>query len=347
MPLPRQFTFWALSPLLIALRGTVGPQPPIQINEASASYSALGFRRAPDITIPIVLIHDIPFVKVSINGHEGELFSIDSGSEKSILSYKEATRLHLKLSSKPIGVIQGLGNNSGRPMWAVSSIKLKFGEQTLARGSMLATSLFDGCGLADATIAGVLGYDLLRQHLTVIDYSKRQLLIYRKGSLRQPQSEGALELKIDKSAALPVIHAPIAIEGKYLGEARIVIDTGADSDAALYPQFANMQILGSSEGKAARTCAVGGVGSIIHGLKGEMTIAGRHVALTDVAIFQNEEGLAQTSRYDLLIGGALLKRWSLVFDAIDGKIYLLEKGESGISKQGPRRNEPESSSSSP
>lgn len=329
---------WALGSLVIALARIGSPQSTSAVTGDSPDSSVLEWSRGPEITLPFVLIHDVPFVRLSINGHEDELFSVDSGSERTILSYEEAKKLNLKVSSKPVGIVQGLGDNAGRPMWTVQSVKLRFGSQIITQGSFFAASLFNGCDLFGARVAGVLGYDILRQNMTVINYPKRKVMIYRNDSLSRPRSDQVWSLDLDRSANLPVVHGQIAIGNKNLGDARIVIDTGADNAAALYPHFAKDQDFESADQTmAARTCAVDGFGSVLRGLSGSVILAGRQIEMQDVAVFQNKAGLAQNISYDALVGGALLKRWSIVFAGSDAKVYLLDDAGSGTMERPQKR----------
>jgi hypothetical protein len=289
------------------------------------------WRRAPAITIPFTLIHGIPFVRLTVNGHTDELFALDSGAQVSWLNSDEAARLKIQLSTKPIGNANGLGDSAGQPIWVTTkSVKLKFGREGIVKGNMLATSVFGTCGIAwekilGVKIAGTLGYDVLRAHLTVIDYPLGKFMIYEKNSFVPRADRHIHELSIDKAAVLPVIKAVIGIDGKDYGDARVVVDTGSDSGAMIYARFAASHSLNGLIGwKDGKDCAIGGIGSFLHGLSGSAIIGEDRVALPDIAVTLNKDGIVQSELYDALLGSPVLARWTIVFDVPNGKIYFLD-----------------------
>jgi hypothetical protein len=289
------------------------------------------WRRAPIITIPFTLIHGVPFVKLTVNGHQDELFVLDSGAQASMLNSTEAARLKIQLSTKPVGNANGLGDSVGQPMWVTTkSVKLKFGREEIAKGNMLATSAFGTCGIAGekilgVKIAGVLGFDVLRAHPTVIDYPNGKFMIFAKNSFIPNVNSHIHDLSVDKAAVLPVFQAGIGVDGKDYGDARVVVDTGSDAGAMIYAHFAAIHSLSGLAGwKDGKNCAIGGIGSFLHGLPGSAIIGDERVALPDFAVMLNKNGIAQSELYDVLIGSPVLARWTIVFDIPNGKIYFLD-----------------------
>jgi hypothetical protein len=245
-----------------------------------------------------------------------------------MLNSDEAARLKIQLSTKPVGNANGLGDSAGQPMWLVKSIKLKFGRETIFRGNILATSTFSNCGLIGIRIAGVLGYDVLRAHPTVIDYPNGKFMIFEKDSFVPRADRYIHELSIDKAAVLPVFTAVIGIDGKDYGDARVVVDTGSDAKAMIYARFAAIHSLSGLAGwKAGKNCAIGGIGSFLHGLPGSAIIGDDRVALPDIAVMLNKNGFAQSELYDVLLGSPVLARWIILFDIPNGKIYLVDSDE--------------------
>jgi predicted aspartyl protease len=294
---------------------------------AMPGQSAELWRHGPSVTAPITWINGLPFIKLSINGHKGELFLIDSGLDRTMLNSDEAARLKIKLSPKPIGYAQGLGDNDGQPMWAATGIKLRNGREKIAKGSIFATSLTMGehCSVPK-NIAGILGYDILRAHTAVIDYPNGKFMIFAKDSFVPRTDRNIQELSVDPTATQPVISVAIAVDGKDYGNARVVLDTGSATGATLYARFAASHSINELAGwKTEKYCALGGYGVTLHGLPGMARIGQAQVALSDVEVMVNKNGLAQSELYDALLGSAVLKRWSVVFDAPNGKIYLLDR----------------------
>ncbi|HZB87541.1 MAG TPA: retropepsin-like aspartic protease [Terracidiphilus sp.] len=313
-----------LGPLLIALAGAESALA-LSGNRAVPGLDMKQWRRGPVITIPFTLIHGIPFIKLSINGKKDELFMLDSGCERTILNSDEAPRLKIRLSPKPVGHAVGLGDSAGQEMFAARSVQLKFGGKAIAKGDFFATSLFKDCGLTGVRIAGVIGYDVLRAHPTVIDYPNGRFMIFTKGSFAPHLDKHIQALDVDRAAAYPVIAAAVSVEGRDYGPARVVVDTGADAGFMFYARFAANHTVGESgDWNVGKNCAIGGFGSLMHGLPGSINVGQEKIALPDVAYMLNKEGIAQSELYDGLIGGPVLDKWSIVFDVANGKIYLID-----------------------
>lgn len=286
------------------------------------SFAIPGCSR-PELIIPFKLVHGIPIVELSINGHKRELFTVDSGSERTLIDIDEAKHLNLKVSPSPSGVAEVLGNVGGQPIWAVSGIQLKSGRFLVGKGDIFATTLFKNSNLIGIKIAGALGFDLLKQHLVAIDYADRKVEIYGKCKIVPDKSPNIRVLHLDSTAKLPVIAANIAIDGTSYGTARAVIDTGAQSGAMIYSRFSATHHLGELQGwKTGVNYAVSGFGSFLHGLPGSINMDGELVEDPDVSVSTNTAGLALSERYDALIGGLILCRWSLIFDVQHGKLFL-------------------------
>lgn len=325
--------------LLIALAGTQGFAAEDSGQTPAGKNNRL-WRRRPDVTIPFTLIYGIPFIKLSVNGHDDELFVLDSGSQTTTLNSDEAARLNIELTPSFHNMaitINGLGDSAGQKAWiSKSTIKLKFGRETVIRGRMLATSIFSDCGLTGVRIAGILGYDVLRLNTTVIDYANSKFMIYQNGSFI-PRGDAHIQaLSVDKTAVLPVIAAALAVNGKDYGNARVVVDTGSDDAAMLYVRFAASHSINELEGwkTGGKNCAIGGSSVFLHGLPGSAIVGRQQVALPDISVLQNKEGLGQSDLYDALLGSPVLHRWSIVFDIPKGKIYFIDPAANAATESG-------------
>jgi hypothetical protein len=153
-------------------------------------------------------------------------------------------------------------------------------------------------------------------------------MIFEKNSFVPRADRHIQALSVDKAAAVPVFSTTISVNGKDYGTARVVVDTGAEHGAMLYARFAARHSINELGGwKTGKNCGIGGLGSFLYGLHGSAVVGQEQVALPDIAVMLNKNGIAQSDLYDAFLGGAVLARWSIVFDIPNGKIYLLDRSD--------------------
>jgi hypothetical protein len=158
-------------------------------------------------------------------------------------------------------------------------------------------------------------------------------MIFEKDSFVPHANRQIQELSIDTAAVLPVITAVIGVDSKDYGDARVVVDTGNDAGAMIYARFAaNHSLNGLMGWKDGKNCAIGGFGSFLHGLPGSAVIGEERVALPDIEVMLNKDGIAQSELYDALLGSPALARWTIVFDVPNGKIYFLDHDEISVQR---------------
>jgi hypothetical protein len=283
--------------------------PPIYLPDAGI------FPKEKDsITIPFKLLNNHIYLPVELNGGAAKTFIFDTGSFN-VISKEEAQA-------------QGLNSEGAFPAGGIGQKTVEFGYAKIdlldVGGLILKNQLFatfdlsDGIRFEDLPTLGLVGYELAKQAVVVLDYDKNEITFIRPTAFRP--TEGAQSLPLKFRGHIPIVEA--ALDG-VTGEFQL--DTGARPSLTLTRSFADAH--GLVEKYHARREAVGGygLGGQSRGLlarPGELDL-GRIAVHEPVALISSSwRRNTAMSRIAGNIGGRLLKRFLVTLDYPRGTLYL-------------------------
>jgi hypothetical protein len=266
------------------------------------------------ITVPFKLLNNHIYLPVKLNGGAPKLFIFDTGSFN-VLSNEEAQA-------------QGLRSEGAFPAGGIGQNTVEFGYAKInlvaVGGLVLKNQLFgtfdlsDGIRFEDLPTLGLVGYELAKQAVVVIDYDKKEITFIRPGAFRPPKGAESLPLKF--RGHIPLVKAVLdGVSGEFQ------LDTGARPSLTLTRSFADAYDL--VEKYNARREVVGGpgLGGQSRGLlaRPEELDLGRLAVHGPVALISSSwrrntavSGIAGN------IGGGLLKRFLVSLDYSQGMLYL-------------------------
>jgi hypothetical protein len=283
--------------------------PPVYLSDGSV------FPKGKDsITVPFKLLTNHVYVPVKLNGGAPSYFIFDTGSFN-VLSKEEAQA-------------QGLKSEGAFPAGGVGQNTIEFGYAKIdsldVGGLILKNQLFAtldlsvGIRFEDLPTLGLVGYELARTAVVVLDYDRNEITFIRPTAFRPPQDAESLPLKF--RGHIPAIEAVLdGVTGDFQ------LDTGARQSLTITRSFADAH--GLVEKYQARREAVGGygLGGESRGLlarPGELDL-GRLAVQGPVALISSSwrRNIA-TSKIAGNIGGGLLKRFRVTLDYPQGTLYL-------------------------
>jgi hypothetical protein len=186
------------------------------------------------IHIPFKLVHNLVIIPLRING-SGELnFILDSGVKSTLI-----TRLYfndsLSLNSASKITVQGLG--IGYKIEALASN----GNNLYMRGIqgdnqqvfVLLEDVFNLSTRMGMPVHGIIGYDIFKNFIVKIDYSKKVLTLYRPDAVvKTKKGSETYPLHIEENK--PYIFANIRQHNGDTVKVKLVVDTGASHTLSLY-----------------------------------------------------------------------------------------------------------------
>jgi hypothetical protein len=279
------------------------------------------FLPSPAVTIPIVIVHNIPVIQLTVNGVKNELFMLDSGAQKTVLNADDADEMNISRMDRSRMTLQAIGNGLGQPVLAARSVKIKFKGDLLIKGDFPATSLSTSGNELGIKLAGIIGYDLLRAHPTVIDLKHKRLMIYQTKAFANIRNIFPQTYDVDKDGPLPVISAVVGVEGQVLGAARVLIDTGSDRTLGIRGYFASEHQLIELPGwKKAEVLGANGKSEVLNGLTGWIKIGPTVIQIEDVLMILPGGDITQVGLDDAYLGVPMFNGGLVIFDVGDGYV---------------------------
>lgn len=272
-------------------------------------------------------VGNLVIVPISINGSIPLNFILDTGSPHTIITNEEAINYFKLNKGKPIQ-ISGLGNNQ-KPLEAYLSMNntIKIGKAV--SNSTEVVLLFDeNFSLSNrfgVPIFGIIGYDLLNEFVTEINYSNNRISFYdhnyfykRKNNWLKKFDEIPIEIRNKK----PYITTNSSIDSINV-KLKLLIDSGSWDAIWLFEDGNQMVNIPS---KHIVDYLGFGLNGEIHGKKSRIN----YVQLGSVKLEQPTTSFPDTistrkiSRLERngTIGGEILKRFTTVYDYKNQKLYV-------------------------
>lgn len=265
------------------------------------------------VVLPFTLANNHIYLEASINGRK-QLFLFDTGAA-ALLDESHATALGIKSE----GALPGGGFGEGTSSMGLAKVEavdlggFKLGNQVF---TTLDDAIFAKVEGVDA--AGILGYEVPKRAVMVIDYAKGVMTLIKPSAFKPPADAVAVPFKFDEH--IPMVEATIdGIKGEF------EIDTGARSALTVMGPFAEANHL-TERYHATRSATAGyGVGGPAKELlarAGELKIGGITLKQPVTLIAGGKRGAGAAARTAGNIGGDLLRRFTVTLDYGHQVIYL-------------------------
>jgi hypothetical protein len=175
------------------------------------------------------------FVTLTVNGHPGLVFLVDTGTNADILNL--ATSEELGIPVEQITRAKDLGLGGGKVSVAgARDVRVQYGSLELAHS--LAIVDLDGlAGSFKHRIDGILGYPLLKRFVAQIDLERQELTLWPPGAYT-PSGAGDV-LRLTNTGNMPAIAVTVNTAARRSETALVSLDTGSDASLMLYPKFAH------------------------------------------------------------------------------------------------------------
>lgn len=277
------------------------------------------------VVVPFELVAGKVFVPVVVNGSEPQWFALDTGSPMAVIDRDLCKKLDLECT--PGGQASGAGE-MGAEMWMVRGASMTMAGIPLPEGVPVVAIDIDRLSPYSAhELKGLVGNDFLSSHVVRIDYQARHLTIF------DPEGwtyDGPGQVVPVTTAGYNFIRAQITPPGGKPIRATFMIDTGAGLTVSLNTHFVNRHHFLDGHIPAIEASVGFGVG-------GEVTesvarfdllrIGDLEVARPIVMLSQDQAGALAMGAMDGIIGGELLRRFTVTFDLLHRRM-ILEKNAS-------------------
>jgi PDZ domain-containing protein/aspartyl protease len=251
------------------------------------------------------------FLPVRVNGSAAGWFFLDSGAGMSVVSHSWAKKTGLAFD----GALRGQGTGAGSAsMGLAKSVAL---DLTGAQVPPATVAVWDFSSLLPVLGRqwdGLLGYDVISRLVVRVDYEHEQITLYDPAAFIA--GDYAMALPVTFLGNLPLVHAKIVLPGRAPVDTECAIDSGADGFHLSTP-FTNANHVLESVSKTISSYTIGaGGGSKEYAGRISGLQLGPYLLRAPIATFSpdSKEGLLASFDIGALIGGEILKRFTVTFD---------------------------------
>nr|WP_315202790.1 PDZ domain-containing protein [uncultured Flavobacterium sp.] len=276
------------------------------------------------VTVPIVLINNLVFIPIKVNGVELN-FLLDTGVEETILFSLEDNPDVNFFNSEKIS-LRGLGSEDAIDGLKTTNniLELDGVKATRQLIYVILDQSFNLSSQIGVPVNGIIGYQFFRENLVRIDYANKKVIVYENLEVNRKK----IEKKFDKvpitiEKLKPYIVGTIDIE-KSKVQTKMLLDTGNSDSVWLFQNltseikvppknfddFLGKGFSGDIEGKRARVTSYS---------FGKYTFKSPIVAFPDSSSIKNVRMVKDRAGS---VGGEMLKRFSVVFDYKNEYLYL-------------------------
>jgi hypothetical protein len=269
--------------------------------------------------VPIDIRLNLPLVRASVNGSEPLTFIIDSAASQVCLDARVAADLGLK----PLRRSSNSGTGGTVSADVHAGVPIRVGDREFTPGQIRGIDFSSFASAIPVPVHGILGKPFFLKYVVEIDYPNATLRLFEPGAYEG--SGNALPMRI---GAAPTVAGAIQMPGGDPIAARLEIDTGSSGLLILAAPFIRKHRL--LEGVRAMNLEQGS------GVGGQAEFLSENIARLDVGGFtvenpatrfaQGEDGLFARDYRDGNLGGEFLRRFRVVLDFPDSRLFLEREG---------------------
>ncbi len=285
------------------------------------------------LRIPFRLRNNRIFLQLTINNSRPFWFILDTGASSTIINSRNAQALGLQLhgngraigageTNTDVSIAEGVtvalpGATLSEPIVAVLSLesleacldKIIVDSQGRSTLNQRPTSPAE-----HSSIDGILGYQIFNNFVVEIDYANGYINLYEPKSYQYSGTGESIPLEV--SQGLSFVSAQITPQGRATLTGRFLIDTGLSSAIVLNSPFIKINdLLPTAQPAAPFTgCGVGGEVNMLIGTTKNLQLGRINIENPVTSFSQMTNGNFARSDYVGVIGGAILRRYKVVFD---------------------------------
>lgn len=272
----------------------------------------LAFCQQKEIVLPFQNVQGEMVVTMSLNGHKDMNFLIDTGFGATMLDASTATAAHVKVVSLQTPKIQALAGSSTPSQAAPHAEITGYGLKLL--NNALVGDLQELQEKLGIPLAGIIGFDTLRQIPFLVDYSAKTITMFPQ---HPPQGiEVPMEPSIPGDLEGPIVCLNLELSDGRKVKANLIVDTGSTDGLTLHVPFVRKYGLQPpEEAQTISRTAYGGTYNVTHGLVPALLLGDQRVEDLQALFDVNPIGMAGSERIDGEIGSKILARFRIFVDA--------------------------------
>lgn len=266
------------------------------------------------MSIPFTVEKNTIYIYAKINESDSLKFIFDTGADGSVINQLSLHKVKLHIDGKTTNI----GSNGSNEVDHSSKNELKLGN--LIQKDLFLTII----PYETDSFDGVLGTDIMQNHIIEIDYHKQMLHFYAQND-NSINYKGFTKMKMHSESFYPTfIKSALVIDGKkYAG--LFGLDTGADDALIITTPFAKKNKFINKMTKIGAASYQGSDGAVVElpiVLCPEIQFANKSFYRIDTGLSTATEGIDATDKLAGFYGNAFLKKFNIILDYKNHKIYF-------------------------
>jgi predicted aspartyl protease len=265
----------------------------------------------------------VPFTSPSnlilLEGRIGEsgpmTFLLDTGAGRTVLDVPLVDSLGLRVT----GQGRALGASGSVPMRLVADVHVRLGGVELPLPMAVALAFADLEPALGMNVDAVVGHELFTRYVVQIDYAGGTVRLFDPAAFVAPQAP-SVPLEVEGNAAFVPVR--IGVDGRTL-QARLRLDTGAGGALTLNAPFVRRHGLAAGPGlTTGASWGVGGRSLEVNRRLERLTVGEFALDAPAATLSLDTAGVLSGSEGDGLLGGDVLRRFTVTLDYGRGRMYL-------------------------
>lgn len=275
------------------------------------------------ISIPFRDVDHEIVVTLSLNGHKGLNFLIDTGLGGTILDASAAAAAQVKT----VPIKFSLASQAGTfPVTqAARSVRIDGYGLELCNNMLVGDLSLVGQRLG-IPVAGTLGFDFLAQFPFLLDYSAKTMTIFSPQDSNVPLQKGTqlpLEAPVAGEVNGPVVSLDVELPNGRQVTAKLIVDTGSTTGVTLHAPFVEKYGLRPDNNtRIPGQISYGGSSYLVHGQLNALMLGDMRVADFPALYAEQPAGMAANKLIDGEIGYKILSRFRIYMDAPHHRIVF-------------------------
>ncbi len=272
--------------------------------------------------IPFELVDDLMYVKVKINDNSKEnVFVFDTGATADLLDSSIAKKLGLKPNYKQ----NTTGAGGTKSYDVILSQKLSLSNSlTVDNTHLVLSDLSRIIRRSGKNFDGIIGYSLLKNHVTKIDYDNHEILVYNKIDDLSTNGYKPISFKFGNGIPIPQFDIDITLRNSESFTGKVFFDSGAGLTMLMNSPFAASNEISNKVKKRliSKSENLHGESTSEKIAIKSMNIGGYQLSEMPINIAHDKSGVSSYEDYLGILGGAVISKFNVILDYNTSTLYL-------------------------
>ena len=284
--------------------------------------------RYRNIEIPFDLENDFVVIPVFLNNAIPLRFIIDTGAENTVLLDRTLTDL-LNISYQRTFEVRGSDLDETLTAHLAAGVHLRLADRLLARNRtvlVLEENYFNFERITGTNIHGILGADFLMRFIVEFDFRRQVVTLHDPSEFYL--SRTFTELPAEFIRNRPYVQIEVGVLSADATSRRLLLDTGAGLSLLMHTYADSLHV--DLPEQTIPTYIATGLGGTLEGSVGRsQTVAlGSRTMDNVVTYFQEVDSTTyqMINRRDGIVGNQILRRFRVIVDYVNRKVYLRPEG---------------------